>query len=87
MGKSYKNDIKNTIVELHNNGEKVSDLSDEYGVSRTAIYQWIKNKKVISNEGGEKITHKDVLELKKKLAKEQEKNEILKKALAIFAKK
>lgn len=38
----YTNDFKEMIVDLYHSGQKVKDLSSEYGVSEVSIYAWIK---------------------------------------------
>ncbi|QXM07107.1 transposase [Crassaminicella indica] len=86
-GKRYNEDFKQTIIELYNSGSLVSELERKYGVTRTTIYKWIKENKVIKVEDQEPITPKDIAEMKKENAKLKEEIEILKKALTIFAKK
>lgn len=75
------------IVELYQAGTPVKDLSSEYGVSETTIYKWIKKLNPIPLEDGKSFTPKDYLKLQKEIRRIQEENEILKKAMAIFAKK
>ena len=41
-GNRYTNDFKEMIVDLYHSGQKVKDLSSEYGVSDVTIYSWIK---------------------------------------------
>lgn len=42
MAKKYDIDFKKMIVSLYQNGEKVKDLTSEYGISDKNIYAWIK---------------------------------------------
>lgn len=81
MAKSYDLDEKMEIVPHGIKGKKVSDLADEYGVSRSSIYLW-KNKFLdggMSKLSGESVTKQ---EAKLKEKDEQIKEiEILEKSL------
>lgn len=44
---NYNEEFKKMIVEMYEDGEPVSKLSDEYDVSRPTIYDWIKLYKTI----------------------------------------
>jgi len=81
--KTYDLDFKQMIVELYQKGTKVAELSRDYGVSTQAIHQWIRLYKP-DTQGN---TQAELLALKKQLKDLQEDNEILKKALTIFAQK
>ncbi|EOC99736.1 transposase [Caldisalinibacter kiritimatiensis] len=86
MAKRYNEDFKNTIVDLYKSGESIPKLSDEYGIAKSTISGWIKNKKQITVDDNKTITVEEYKKLKKELAKIKEENQILKKAMAIFAK-
>jgi len=75
------------IVELYNTGNSVKDLSSEYGISNVTIYAWIKKFTSIETEDGSSVTPNDYANLQKEMRRLQEENEILKKAMTIFAKK
>jgi transposase len=82
--KRYTDEYKNTIVELFNRGKTYSELNSEYGIPKTTMRQWVlkdKNKK-----NGTEAKEENIKEVLKKNAILQEENEILKKALSIFAK-
>ncbi|KLI02114.1 transposase [Sporolactobacillus inulinus CASD] len=83
----FNKEFRQMIVELYQSGTPVKDLSSEYGVSETTIYKWIKKLNPISLEDGKSFTPEDYLKLQKEMRRIQEENEILKKAMAIFAKK
>lgn len=90
MEKEYKNydeDFKKTIVNLYEAGKRKSELSREYGISHTNIYNWIKKYGQITTSTGEITNNDEILKLKKKLHEVELENEILKKAVAIFSKK
>lgn len=83
--KQYNKEFKQTIVELHKSGTKVSDLSREYGVSEVTIYKWIK--KFSPVEGIENLTPEDITDIQKENLRLKQEIEILKKAMTIFARK
>lgn len=86
-GKRYNDDFRKMIVDLYNSGSSVKDLSSEYGVSDVTIYKWIKD--LTPNEGtdGKGITPKDIDAIEKENFRLKQELEILKKAMAIFARK
>jgi len=86
-GKKYNDDFKKMIVDLYNSGSSAKDLSGEYGVSEVTIYAWIKKFSPIKTEDGSTVTADEIAKMKKQMLRLQEENEILKKAMAIFAKK
>jgi len=86
-GKRYNDDFRQMIVDLYHSGQSVKNLSSEYGVSEVTIYNWIKKLNPVELEDGSSITPEDYTKLQKQMLKLQEENEILKKAMAIFAKK
>lgn len=67
------------IVELFKSGMSLAALSSEYGIAKSTINGWIKDVKEI------KVIENEAKELKKEIARIKEENEILKKAMAIFA--
>ncbi len=86
MNKKYNEDFKRTIVELNHSGQKVKSLSSEYGVSEVTIYKWVKEFTSFG-EGEQAITPKEVVAIQKEMLRLKQENEILKKAMSIFAKK
>jgi transposase len=85
--RKYSDEFKKTIIELYNTGKSLSVLSSEYGISKSTISDWIKNSKPVVVNNGEVVTLKEYKALKQEIALLKEENEILKKAMAIFAKK
>lgn len=83
--KRYKQEFKQTVVELHSSGTPVSQLSSEYGVSEVTIYKWIKQLSRI--EGIKELTVSDVEMIQKENLRLKQELEILKKAMTIFARK
>lgn len=88
MGKDkrYTPEYKEMIVDLYKSGMSLAELSSEYGIAKSTIGGWVKELKEIK-VGEEIITLKEVMVLKKEMARIKEENEILKKAMAIFATK
>ncbi len=84
--KRYSEDFKKTIVDLYNSGHSVKEISSEYGISDVAVYKWIKKFSPIKNSNDEITSLDDLEKLKKQIARLQEENTILKKAITIFAK-
>lgn len=85
--KRYTQDYKAMIVDLYKSGMSLSEINSEYGIAKSTLNGWIKEFKEITLDGNEVITMKEVMELKKQMARIQEENEIFKKAMAIFATK
>ena len=90
MPKSYDPDEKMEIVLRVLKGEKISDLVDEYGVSRNSIYIW-KNEFLdggMSKLSGESVTEQEaklkekdeqIKEMEKIIGQQKVQMEILKK--------
>lgn len=74
----YDEDLKKSIVSLHQNRKSQNEFSREYGISITAIDKWIK---IYSDTI---LNVKQIKELQKRNALLEEENIILKKAIAIF---
>ena len=86
-GKRYNDDFKSMVVDLYHSGSSVKDLSSEYGVSNATIYKWIKDLTPIEGISDKVITPKDVDAIHKENLRLKQELEILKKAMAIFARK
>ena len=84
-GRRYDQEYKDMIVELFKSGMSLTELSSEYGIAKSTINGWVKDVKEIKVDENEVMTLKEVKALKKEMARIKEENEILKKAMAIFA--
>ena len=84
-GKRYTQEYKNTIVDLYKSGMTIPEISSEYGIAKSTINGWVKDVKEIKVDENEVMTLKEIKALKKEMARIKEENEILKKAMAIFA--
>jgi transposase len=85
--KQYTEEFKNTIIELYNSGKTLSELSSEYALSKSTITGWINKNKPVSVDNDTTITAANYQAMLKKMARLEEENEILKKAMGIFARK
>ena len=86
--KSYTQEYKNTIIELFNSGKTYAEISSEYGVPKTTIRQWVNKANNINNNNNNNTSNKndaDLKAIKKTMAQLEQENEVLKKALSIFA--
>ena len=86
-GRRYDQEYKDMIVDLFKSGISLAELSSEYGIARSTINGWNKDVKEIKVDENEVMTLKEVKKLKKEMVRIKEENEILKKAMAIFATK
>ena len=84
-GRRYDQEYKDMIVELFKSGMSLAELSSEYGIAKSTINGWVKDVKEIKVDENEVMTLKEVKALKKEMARIKGENEILKKAMAIFA--
>ena len=84
-GRRYDQEYKDMIIELFKSGMTVTEIGKEYGIANSTINGQINKSKEIKVSDDEVITVSEVMKLKKEIAKIKEENEILKKAMAIFA--
>ena len=84
-GRRYDQEYKDMIVDLFKSGMSLAELSSEYGIAKSTINGWVKDVKEIKVDENEVMTLKEVKALKKEMVRIKEENEILKKAMAIFA--
>jgi transposase len=87
----YETEFKKKIVRLHlEEGRTLISLSEEYGVSKASISNWVNQLREecqTNNEAKEDYDYmKENLRLRKELAELQKENDFLKKAAAFFAK-
>ncbi|WP_053955918.1 transposase [Inediibacterium massiliense] len=87
-GTRYDQEFKKMIVELYNTTDHTfKSLESEYGVTSATIQRWVKAMTPMNPEDSDSMTPQEFAELKKEMARIREENEILKKAMAILAKK
>ena len=64
----YDEDLKKSLVSLHQNGKTQTQLCKEYGVSQSALAKWIRQYSAVEMDNGEVLTAKQVKELQKRNA-------------------
>ena len=85
MPKRYTDEFKMNIVELHKAGLKTPrELSQEYGIGYSTVLKWCQDNKPDKTTG---LTPEDYKAQAKRMKQLEEENEILKKALGLFARK
>jgi len=84
LSKKYTEEFKSMIVELYKSGKSPTEIMREYGLSSSTFYKWTNAKAELAVDG-DTITAEEVKQLKKQLQRLTTENEILKKAMAIFA--
>ncbi|WP_131849898.1 transposase [Baia soyae] len=86
MSKPYTQEFKDTIVELYHNGKSGAEITREYGISRATIYKWVNDAKEISVDH-QSVTVLEVKQFQARIRQLEMENDILKKAMTIFAKR
>lgn len=87
--KRFSDEVKETIVRLYNNGngKEIKDLAIEYGVPQSTVRYWVVGKKKRAEKSNLKNeSHSELEQIKKEMKKLKAENDILKKAITIFAK-
>ena len=84
---TYTDEFKTMIAELVLSGKEVRDVANEYSLSESTIRTWVKKKSPINVAEGDTTNLDEINRMRKENARLKEENEILKKAMAIFAKK
>lgn len=86
----FEEEFKRRVVRLHLEGRSLRSLSEEYGVSKASISNWLKDyrEECQTNQAtkGERDYIVENRKLYKQLEKMQKENQFLKKAAAFFTK-
>ena len=72
------------VIQLYKSGKPAGEIMREYGLTSSTFYKWTKSKAELAVDG-QVVTTEEVRRLKKQIAQLSTENEILKKAMAIFA--
>jgi len=89
-GTRFSDEFKRQIVNLYNSGRSAYKLSDEFDISTSTVYKWIKESnttgsfKAIDNLTDEQ---KELIKLRKRNAQLEMENDILKQAALIMGRK
>ena len=81
---TYTTEFKKTIVNLYRPGKTYNEIQKEYGISHSALANWIKLYSEVKIDDDTVITAEQIKALQKRNAQLEEDNLILKKAIAIF---
>lgn len=77
MSKQYSQTYKKALIKQYSNGEKISSICAESGVARSTLYKWLQEVKLPVSPNGEKITIREINELRRKVQKYQNMVKIL----------
>ena len=80
----YTEEFKKTIVSLYQNGKTYSQIQKEYGVSSSALSNWVRKYSQVRLDDDTVLSAQQIKALQKRNAELEEENLILKKAIAIF---
>ncbi len=80
----YSEEFKKTIVTLYQSGKTYSEIQKEYGVSSSALANWVKKYSQVQMDDNTVLSAQQIKELQRRNAELEEENLILKKAIAIF---
>lgn len=81
---TYTAEFKKTIVNLYRSGKTYNEIQKEYGISHSALANWVKLYSEVKIDDDTVITAEQIKALQKRNAQLEEENLILKKAIAIF---
>ncbi len=77
-------EYKQSIVNLYHAGKTYSEIHKEYGVSHSALSNWIKQYSEVKIDDETVLTARQIKELQRRNAQLEEENLILKNAITIF---
>lgn len=86
----YEEELKKQIVMLYNKGKSANKIMEEYKISSSTLYRWIKN---YNSTGSFKAKdnrtdiENELIKLRKRLKELEMENDILKQAALIIGKK
>lgn len=80
----YSEEFKKAIVTLYQSGKTYSEIQKEYGVSSSALSNWVRKYSQVQVDDDTLLTAQQVKALQRRNAELEEENLILKKAIAIF---
>jgi|GEM_PF-773826 hypothetical protein len=69
MSKQYSQAYKKALIKQYSNEEKISSICAESGVARSTLYKWLQAVQVPVSPNGEKVTIREINELRRKVQK------------------
>ena len=82
--KKYSEEFKKTIVTLYQSGKTYSEIQKEYGVSSSALSNWVRKYSQVQVDDDTLLTAQQVKALQRRNAELGEGRFMVKKAIAIF---
>lgn len=86
----YEDSFKKQLVELYNNGKSTSEIVNEYHVSSSALWKWIKyfnNSGSFKEKDNRSQLENDYKQLEKEVRQLRMENDILKQAALIMGRR
>lgn len=86
----YNDEFREQIVKLVNNGKKVAEIVNEYGITKTTIYSWVRkyeNSGSFRDRANRSIEETELMHLRKENKKLRMEVDLLKQAALILARK
>ena len=77
----YSEEFKKTIVTLYQSGKTYADIKKEYGVSSSALSNWVRKYSQVQVDEDTVLTAQQIKALQRRNAELEEENLILKKPL------
>jgi transposase len=88
--KRYNDDFKKQIVGLVNNGKKANDVAQEYNLSKSTVFKWVKDYSTTSSfkaKDNRTEEENELIKLRKENQRLLMENDILKQAALIMGRK
>jgi len=63
----YTKDFKRKMVDLYNSGKSATNIKNEYRVSVTALYKWIKQLTISNTKINESVKQENYFDLKRRI--------------------
>ena len=79
MNKKFSREEKYQLVSRYYNGESVSDICIQEGISKSAFYTWLKPYKTTVTNSGYEVSQNEFIKMKQRLDKLEKIIEVLKK--------
>lgn len=85
--RKYDSEFKQNILALLEDGRKVSELEESFGVDRSLIYAWRRKAAATKNDFTQPAHQDELATLKSEVLRPRAERDILKKALSIVSQK
>ena len=88
--RTYTDEFKNQLVQLHLNGKRKCDIIREYDISGALLDKWIKQSTTsgsFKEKDNRSSLEQELIDLRKRNKQREMENDILKQAALIFGRK